>query len=88
MGAYLNALREEATKEDLLIQIERLLDERDAYKARLAEAVEVGDALRAAIAYAQNSDDGLIFLSEWSEGNPDAMAELDKWRLAKLEGRA
>lgn len=30
MSAFLNALREEGTKEDCLQQIERLLDERDA----------------------------------------------------------
>lgn len=41
MGAYLNALREEGTKQDCLIQIERLLDERAELQARLAEAVEV-----------------------------------------------
>jgi trans-2-enoyl-CoA reductase len=32
MSAFLNALREEGTKEDCLVQIARLLDERD--KAR------------------------------------------------------
>lgn len=34
MSAYMNALREEGTPEDLLREIERLMDERDALRAR------------------------------------------------------
>jgi len=41
MSAFMNALREEGTKEDCLIPIERLLDRLQATEARLAEAVEV-----------------------------------------------
>ena len=41
MSAFMNALREEGTKEDCLIRIERLLDERAELQACLAEAVEV-----------------------------------------------
>lgn len=54
MSAFMNALREEGTKEDCLQQIGRLLDERDTYKARLAEAVEVMRSCRAT--YVENDD--------------------------------
>jgi hypothetical protein len=37
MSAFLNALREEGTKEDCLVQIERLLAEKSAMAARIEE---------------------------------------------------
>jgi trans-2-enoyl-CoA reductase len=37
MSAFINALREEGTKEDCLVQIERLLDEKNAMAARIEE---------------------------------------------------
>lgn len=95
MSAFMNALREEGTKEDCLQQIGRLLDERATYKARLAEAVEVvrdvTPALIAAISLLERGGKKAAASDKmFAQMLADYSASVERARdlLAKLEGQS
>ena len=94
MSAFMNALREEGTKEDCLIRIERLLDERAELQACLAEAVEVvrdvTPALIAAISLLERGGKRAAASDKmFAQMLKDYSASVKRARafLAKLEGR-
>jgi hypothetical protein len=67
MSAMMNALREEGTKADVLVQLERMIEERDRLSAQLAEARKVIGA----VAY------GYGAIPQWVSSARALLAKLD-----------